>query len=117
MKFIKHKTNPNSHKEQIQQYLQPTLKVADSERPAIIQWYADTYKGVDRFDQYMGYIPYQYKCYSPNLVLYLGMLRMIVTNAWMLYTTSRNDQDIDRPELSLKTFTKTISEHLIDGNK
>ncbi len=70
LRYVKHQSNASSCKKQPEAYLKDKKLFTEKTKPMITQWYAGTYKGVDRFDQSMGYIPFPYKPYHANCVLF-----------------------------------------------
>jgi hypothetical protein len=108
------KVNP---KQQLELFLDPTATVPKTDRPTISQYYYDTFSGVDRFNQLLGYIPYDHKCQKPNLVWLLGVLRMCSVNAFALQQEHKQVKDEEEDVGSVPQFIVNVIEGLKSRNK
>ncbi len=98
-------------------YIAPTATFTENAKPLITQWYATTYKGVDKFDQQMANIEYPWKVYDQEFIQIIAVLRMLVTDAWVLYCANQERYPKDMVSMDLKQFAQCIAEHLVAQEK
>jgi len=116
-RLMKHKCNTNTAKEaqaKLKVLLQPTVQANDDESPPIISHYKSTFNSVDKFDQLLGYIKWEYRSEMPEFVWIVNCVRFAVLNAWVLYIHYNKITNDTTDEASLKEFVAKVAMELMD---
>ncbi len=80
--------------------------------PVITQHYRNTFNATDRFDCYLGHIPYDIRIPSINHLCLISVLRMTLVNAYTLFCTIQQAQVDDKSE-GISDFVKVVETNLL----
>ncbi len=104
--------NPQSVSGQLEAFLGPPGSSDLGTVPTVTQHYRNTFNGTDRFDTYLGHLPYNARIASINHLSLIGVIRMSLVNAYTLYCTIKRVEVDESPE-GIKKFLKKVQKNLL----
>ena len=107
------KSKPEKHKHELSQFLEDTGKVNDGQKPPIINYYAETAKELDKFNQLTAYLRYPYRISNPRLVQFIHLTIAVAVNSYVMWCDSKYESNSE--EVSLKDFIKLLVFQLLQN--
>lgn len=110
----KNKNPADDLKKKMEEFLKPTSKVVENEKPTIIQFYKDTFNEVDLFDKLLALINFPYSIYNKKLVFFINLLLISVINSYALFSEIQNSERVEDIKVPLKQFIIILSKQLLN---
>jgi len=81
LKFEKSQRDPATLATKLQQFLRDPASERDATTSAVTDHYRATFNAVDRFDTYMGHIPWELKVDSIDMLAFISAVRLAAVNS------------------------------------
>lgn len=105
-------TNETKARRKLQAFLEPVKRTDPEEKPTIIQHYANTFNGVDRFNKLLSHISFLPTCKTENICVLYSIFQIALVQAWALDTAwDCDNNNVDEYEYVIE-FGKQLSKAL-----
>jgi hypothetical protein len=113
MKAKEANDNPDTVKQRLKAFLEPTGAMGRNEKPTITAWYANTFKSVDRFNALLGILKSKAKMMKKESVWWYYIFAMLVVNSYVLWNDIKATDSVEDETVSLKQFVLDLCDELL----
>jgi len=113
LRFEKSQRDPTTLTDKLEQFLGEPASESAATNSAVTEHYRATFNAVDRFDTYMGHIPWELKVDSIKMLVFISVVRLAAVNSYTLLRThlKMNDNDDFEPT---KAYMQRLSQCLLE---
>ena len=113
IQFENENRGDNAQKREMEEFLNLKKRMPLPQMPPIPQLYYDTFNGVDCFNQFLGYFPYQHKTIKKEMIIFINLIKMIAMNTRTICQELGAQEMIENNEENFKKFIAALAEDLM----
>ena len=113
MKAKEANDNPDTVKQRLKAFLEPTGAMTGNEKPTIAAQYANSFKYVNRFNALLGILKSKAKMLKKESVWCYHIFAMLVVNSYMLWNDMKATDSVEDETVSLKQLVLDLCDELL----
>ena len=82
-------------------------------KPTITEYYRNSFKNVDNFNQLLGYLEYPYRIRTPELAWFIHSIKMMAIQTYVLWQDYKHKEPLQDESLSLKEWVKEMRDEML----
>lgn len=100
--------------DKLEEFVKLTGKTEAEQLPTINQHYKDTAKLVDIFNTHLGGVKKRHRIARPELAIFWHSIKMVATNAWVLWLELNFDHHKKGADTTLPAFLEALANELLE---